>query len=91
MTPEPLLSWLTQGGAVGVLAFGVIAFIKGWIVSGSELRRVMDERDRALDLVYRHAGLSTRAIDTQLTRMELERELVELREERGSGGRRSQG
>lgn len=80
-SPDPLIGWFTTAGPVGILAAIVVAFLKGWIVSGSELKRVTAERDRALELVYRQAGLSSRALDTQLTRLELEREIVELREE----------
>lgn len=79
-SPDPILTWLTQGGAIGVLAFIVFAFLKGWIVTGSELRKVETERDRALELVYRQANISSRAVDSQLDRLDLDRELRELRE-----------
>jgi hypothetical protein len=60
---DPLLDFLLQGGAVGVLSFIVIGFLKGWIVAGRELTRVTAERDRALELVYKQAELTQRAIE----------------------------
>jgi hypothetical protein len=80
-SPDPLIDWLTRAGMVGVLAVAIVGFIRGWIVSGSEHKRVMDERDRAVELVYRQADLAARAVDAQVGRLELERELVQLREE----------
>jgi hypothetical protein len=78
---DPLLEWLTKGGPLGILAVGVIAFVRGWIVSGTEHKRVRDELDRALELLYRHAGLATRAIDVSLDRMETEAELFDVTRE----------
>lgn len=56
-------TWLTQGGAVGILAAAVISFIRGWIVSGSQYRDVCAQRDKALDQVYELAEISQRAIE----------------------------
>lgn len=64
---DPLLDLFLQGGAIGVLAFVVIAFMKGWIVSGvsakADIEQCRKERDRALDLVYEQAQLTRRALD----------------------------
>jgi hypothetical protein len=60
---DPLLDWLSRAGAVGVLAFVVLAFMRGWVVSGDECNKVRAERDRALDLVYEQAKLARTAIE----------------------------
>ena len=64
---DPILDWLSQAGGLGVMAFGVIAFMKGWIVSGAAsekaLSEVMAQRDKAMELVYKHAEISMRALE----------------------------
>ncbi len=60
---DPLLDWLAQAGMGGVLALVVVGFIRGWIVSGMAHKRVLDEKDRALDLVYRQAEINQRTLD----------------------------
>ena len=60
---DPLLDWLSQAGMGGVLAFVVIGFIKGWIVSGSTHKEVLRREQRALDLVYAQAEIAQRALD----------------------------
>lgn len=71
---NPLLDWLIQAGATGVLALAVVAFLRGWVVPGAAARREIEqaqreteliraERDRALELVYTQAELTQRAID----------------------------
>jgi hypothetical protein len=75
---DPLLIWLTKGGAVGILAAAVVAFLRGWVVSGTEYKRVCDERDKALELVYRNAGVAQRAVDASLARLETEAQLLAL-------------
>lgn len=62
-TGDPLLDWLMQAGMDGVLALVVVGFIRGWIVTGSQLRREQEEKDRALDLVYQQAEISQRALE----------------------------
>lgn len=65
-TTDPV-DWLSRGGAIGILAYGVIAFQRGWIVSGSSTKAALDEmkaqRDKALDLVYEHAQISIAALE----------------------------
>jgi O-antigen ligase len=61
---DPLLDWLSRAGALGVLAAIVIAFLRGWVVTGAEAERLRGDRDRALDLVYKQAELAQRALDT---------------------------
>jgi hypothetical protein len=48
-------TWLTQGGAIGVLAAVVIGFVRGWIVPGPTHKRALDELSRAMDLLYSQA------------------------------------
>jgi len=43
--PADLLSLLPGLGATGLLALGVTAFWKGWIVRGSEYQSLKKERD----------------------------------------------
>lgn len=61
-TQDPLLEWLSRAGALGLLAAAVLAFLRGWIVSGASYERMREERDRALELVYRQAELAERAL-----------------------------
>lgn len=56
-----LVDLLTRGGAVGILAFVVMGFVRGWIVAGFVHREACTQRDRATDLVYRMAEASERA------------------------------
>lgn len=74
MTTDPTYTWLTQGGSVGILALAVISFMRGWIVPGATLKqtqadcresfqRVREERDKALDQVYKLAEISQRAVE----------------------------
>ena len=68
-TSDPLLDWLSRGGALGVLAFVVIGFVRGWIVPSPEVDRLVSEigqlrteRDRALELVYTQAEIAGKAL-----------------------------
>jgi hypothetical protein len=63
-TGDPLLDWVVNNAtAVGLLAFMVVGFIRGWIVTGRENARVIAERDRALEIVYAQAEATSRALD----------------------------
>lgn len=59
---DPLLQWLSNAGSLGILAAAVVAFLRGWIVSGAAHNRVLAERDRAMDLVYKQADIAERAL-----------------------------
>jgi hypothetical protein len=59
----PPSTWLTTGGAVGVLAFFVLAFIKGWIVSKPSHDRVLAERNRLLELALTSTAAAKAAVD----------------------------
>jgi hypothetical protein len=74
VSTDPTYTWLTQGGSVGILALAVISFMRGWIVPGGTLKqtqqecresfqRVREERDRALEQVYKLAEISQRAVE----------------------------
>jgi hypothetical protein len=56
-------TWLTQGGSIGILAAAVLSFAKGWIVPGTEYRRVCRERDQALEQVAKQAEIAWRALE----------------------------
>lgn len=64
---DPLVDWLTKAGPIGILAYVVVAFMKGWIVPGAAARASLEEtraqRDKALELVYKQAEISTRALE----------------------------
>jgi hypothetical protein len=60
---DPLIDWLSRGGSLGILAAAVIAFLRGWVVPGSVANQLRDERDRALELVYKQAEVAQRALE----------------------------
>jgi hypothetical protein len=62
-TGDPMLDWFTQAGAVGVLGFIVLGFIRGWLVTGATHARVLAEKERAIDLVYEQAKMTQRALE----------------------------
>lgn len=69
ITSDPVIQWLTQGGSVGILAAAVVSFQRGWIVPGSAYRQVKEERDKALDLVYKQAEIAQRAVEAAERRL----------------------
>lgn len=82
VSQDPLLQWLSTVGGTGILALGVVAFLRGWIVPGKWYEQVREERDRALDLVYKQAGLAQRTVDLSAARLEAEEQLLaELRKQ----------
>ncbi len=60
---DPLLQWLSNAGSLGILAAGVLAFLRGWIVSGTAHARVLAERDRCQDMLYKQADIAQRALE----------------------------
>lgn len=60
---DVLLDWLAEAGMAGVLAFVVVAFLRGWLVSGTTYREVLAREQRALDLVYAQAEIAQRALE----------------------------
>ena len=60
---DPLLQWLSNAGALGILAFFVLAFLRGWVVPGSVAEQLRQERDQALQLVYKQADVAQRALE----------------------------
>lgn len=72
---EPSESWLTELGAVGVLAYFCWAFMTGRLRTEKEINRVIDERDRALDLVYKNADIAQGAVQA----------LAQSKERKGEG------
>lgn len=55
-------SWFTEAGAVAVLSYFCFAFMTGRLRTEKEINRVIEERDRALDLVYKNAEIAQGAV-----------------------------
>jgi hypothetical protein len=67
-TGDPYLDWIVNNAsAVGILGFVVVALIRGWLVPGRENERVIEERNRALELVYAQAEATARALEVAQT------------------------
>lgn len=85
---DPLIQWLAGAGVTGILSLLVVAFMRDWIVSGPAYMRVIEERNKALDINSKNAEVAQRAVDLVLARMELEAELrrtTRLRENHDAG------
>jgi hypothetical protein len=65
--PGELTSWLT-GSAVTVLALGIVAFLRRWIVTGAELDRVQAKLDAAEALLRKIAVDDREVLVPALTR-----------------------
>ncbi len=61
---DPLLQWLSNAGALGILAAACVAFLKGWIVPRATYERALAEKDRAMELVYKQAEVAEQALRT---------------------------
>lgn len=59
---DPFLDYLSQAGGVAILAAGVIAFLRGWIVPGKRYDEMRAERDRAVEIAEKHAEVADRAL-----------------------------
>lgn len=57
-----LIHWLPTAGATGVLAFLVVALMRGWFVTGKTFERVLDERNRLFELALTSARAADRAV-----------------------------
>ena len=75
-----IAQWIARAGPTAILAVVIVGFLKGWIVTGSAHDQMKQERDRALELVYKQAGLTERAVDISVQRLELEERLLGFRE-----------
>lgn len=73
------MDWVTRAGPVGILAFVLVLFLRGDIVSKRTLDEALKQRDQALALVYDQARIASRAVDASMQRLELEEKLAELR------------
>lgn len=60
---DPLTDWLGKAGGPAVLAFIIILLLRGDLVTGREAKQLRIERDRAVDLVYKQAEVTQRALD----------------------------
>lgn len=57
-----LLDLLSKGGAIGVLAFVVVGFYRGWIVPGYLYRSQKRERDQFLELLLQGTRDAEKAV-----------------------------
>lgn len=85
--PYSLIDVISRGGA---LAFAVIfawLFLTDRIVTGkrytSDTALLRAERDRAVDLLYQVTGVTQRAVSITQERLELEKQVAELRQKAG--------
>lgn len=60
---NPLVDFLAQAGALGVLAVGCVAFMKGWIVRGSEVTQLRAERDKAMAFMEDMAKVAAKSLE----------------------------
>ena len=70
--PEGPGGWITEATATAVLGYFCWAFMTGRLRTEKELNRVIEERDRAVDLVYKNAEIAAGAVDA-LQRQSAER------------------
>jgi hypothetical protein len=70
VTTSPEYAWLTQGGAIGVLAAVVVAFMTGKIVPGRQYREIREERDKALEQNAKLNEVAQRSLEAALRRAE---------------------
>jgi deoxyribodipyrimidine photolyase len=69
VTATPEYAWLTQGGAIGVLAAVVWAFMTGRIVTGRQYQQVLAERDKALDQNLKLNEVAQRTLEAALRKV----------------------
>lgn len=61
---DPLIDFLSNNATgVGVMAFVIVALLRGWLVTGREQARTVSDLDRAMGLVYQMAEANDRALD----------------------------
>lgn len=67
-----LVHWISSAGALGILAFVLVALMRGWLVTGRTHERVLTERNRLLEL----ALTSTRAAERAVTIAHEDRDII---------------
>jgi hypothetical protein len=60
---DPTADWLGRATGPVVLALVVLALLRGTLVTGREADALRAERDKALDLVYKQAEVTQRALE----------------------------
>lgn len=61
---DPLIDFLVQNGsAITILAYVIVALQRGWLVTGRENERVVSDLERAMELIYKQAEATGRALD----------------------------
>lgn len=62
MTLDQFLADPSKLGMVGLLAIAVVAFMRGWIVTGTQYQQVLKERDEFKNMVIRAVETTDRAL-----------------------------
>jgi hypothetical protein len=60
MNPDQLLPLIDGATTVTLLSLAIVAWLRGWIVSGREFEGMRRDRDRWRDMTLRSAGLAER-------------------------------
>ena len=61
---DPLVDFLANNATgVAVMAYVIVALQRGWLVTGRENTRCVEDLDRAMTLVYQMAEANDRALD----------------------------
>lgn len=57
------IDWLSRATATAILAFGVIAFMREWIVPGPVYKRSVAERDRMFGILVQAQDSTEKTIE----------------------------
>ena len=59
----PDWTWITQGGAIGVLSAVVVGLLRGWLVPGWVFKQVRDDLEDAREKLERSDEVTQRALE----------------------------
>lgn len=62
MTLDQFLADPTKLGMIGLLSLAVLAFMRGWVVTGPQYEAMRKERDEFKEMVVRAADTADRAL-----------------------------
>lgn len=62
-TGAPDWTWLTQGGAIGILAGVVLGLVRGWIVPGWVFKQVRQDLEDTREKLARSDEVTQRALE----------------------------
>ena len=63
LATDPTADWFGKASGPAVLAAVLILLLRGDLVTGREAKATRAERDKALDLVYKQAEVTQRALE----------------------------